>query len=317
VTAAIGRLTGSSRPIWLVLVLLFGLAWLVVALDGGNFVALPNLQNIAQSSVALGLVAVGQSLVVLAGSLDLSVAYVVSVAAVSTSVVMGGTGNIPLGVAAALVIGAVIGLGNGAVIVGLRVNPFIATLGMSLVVRGILNALFDNFAGSVPESFQSLGYDAVAGVPVSVFLLAAVVAGAWMLLHRTKFGYHLYAVGGNVESARASGIRTGRVVVIAHVLAGMCAAASGMFLASRLGAGAPWVGPDGGYDLESIAAVVLGGTALAGGRGRLLGTVAAVLMLAVLDSVFNQFQANAFVQTLVRGVIIIAAVALYAFRERP
>jgi ribose transport system permease protein len=263
------------------------------------------------------LVAVGQSLVVLAGSLDLSVAYVVSVAAVSTSVVMGGTGNIPLGVAAALVIGAVIGLGNGAVIVGLRVNPFIATLGMSLVVRGILNALFDNFAGAVPESFQSLGYDAVAGVPVSVFLLAAVVAGAWMLLHRTKFGYHLYAVGGNVESARASGIRTGRVVVIAHVLAGMCAAASGMFLASRLGAGAPWVGPDGGYDLESIAAVVLGGTALAGGRGRLLGTVAAVLMLAVLDSVFNQFQANAFVQTLVRGVIIIAAVALYAFRERP
>jgi ribose transport system permease protein len=312
-----GRLTGSSRPIWLVLVLLFGVAWLVVALDGGNFVALPNLQNIAQSSVALGLVAVGQSLVVLAGSLDLSVAYVVSVAAVSTSVVMGGTGNITLGITAALVIGAVIGLGNGAIIVGLRVNPFIATLGMSLVVRGILNALFDNFAGSVPEAFQSLGYDAIAGVPVSVFLLAAVVAGAWMLLHRTRFGYHLYAVGGNVEAARASGIHTGRVVVLAHVLAGMCAAASGMFLASRLGAGAPWVGPDGGYDLESIAAVVLGGTALAGGRGRLLGTVAAVLMLAVLDSVFNQFQANAFVQTLVRGVIIIAAVALYAFRERP
>ena len=106
-------------------------------------------------------------------------------------------------------------------------------------------------------------------------------------------------------------------VVLVVVLAGMCAAASGLFLASRLGAGAPWVGPDGGYDLESIAAVVLGGTALAGGRGRLLGTVAAVLMLAVLDSVFNQFQANAFVQTLVRGVIIIGAVALYAFRERP
>lgn len=317
-TAAVSRSTGSSRPIWLVLVLLFGAAWLVVALDGGNFVALPNLQNIAQSSVALGLVAVGQSLVVLAGSLDLSVAYVVSVAAVITSVVMDGSaGNIPLGIAAALAVGAVIGLGNGVVIVGLRVNPFIATLGMSLVVKGILNALFDNFAGTVPDQFQALGYDAVAGVPVSVFLLAVVVAGAWLLLHRTKFGYHVYAVGGNVDAARASGIRTGRVVLIAHVLAGMCAAAGGMFLVSRLGAGAPWVGPDGGYDLESIAAVVLGGTALAGGRGRLLGTVAAVLMLAVLDSVFNQFQANAFVQTLVRGVIIIGAVALYAFRERP
>lgn len=314
----VGRLAGSSRPVWLVLVLLFAVAWLVVALDGGNFVALPNLQNIAQSSVALGLVAVGQSLVVLAGSLDLSVAYVVSVSAVTASVVMNGSAtNIPLGLAAGVGVGAVIGLGNGAAIVGLRVNPFIATLGMSLVVRGILNALFDNFAGAVPDEFQALGYDAVAGVPVSLLLLAAVVAGAWFLLHRTRFGYHVYAVGGNIEAARASGIRTGRVVLVAHVLASVCAAASGMFLASRLGAGAPWVGPDGGYDLESIAAVVLGGTALSGGRGRLLGTIAAVLMLAVLDSVFNQFQANAFVQTLVRGVIIIGAVALYAFREQP
>jgi ribose transport system permease protein len=148
-----------------------------------------------------------------------------------------------------------------------------------------------------------------------VLLLAAVTAAAWFLMHRTKFGYHLYAVGGNAESARVSGIRSGRVLIIAHVLAGLCAATSGIFLASRLGSGAPWVGPDGGYDLESIAAVVLGGTALAGGRGRVLGTIAAVLMLAVLDSVFNQFQVDPFLRTLARGVIIVGAVALYAFRS--
>ena len=252
----------------------------------------------------------------LAGSLDLSVAYVVSVSAVTTSVVMAGDpAMIGPGVAAALGVGAVVGLVNGLVITRLGVNAFIATLGVSLILRGILNALFSNFAGAVPEAFQGLGYNAFAGVPVGVLLLAAVAAGAWFLLHRTRFGYHLYAVGGNAESARVSGIRPGRVLVVAHVLAGLCAAVSGLFLASRLGAGAPWVGPDGGYDLESIAAVVLGGTALAGGKGRLLGTMAAVLMLAVLDSVFNQFEADPFLRTLVRGVIIVGAVALYAFRN--
>jgi ribose transport system permease protein len=309
------RMAGTSLPIWLVLLLVFGVSWVAVAVHGGEFVTITNLQNMAQRSVALGLVAIGQTLVVLAGSLDLSVAYLVSVSAVTTSVVMDGSqANIVTGVLAALGIGALVGLANGLVITFLHVNAFIATLGMALILRGIINALFNNFAGSVPESFQSLGYDAIAGIPISVLLLAAVATGAWFLMHRTAYGYHLYAVGGNPESARVSGIRSGRVIVIAHILCAICAATSGVFLASRLGSGAPWVGPDGGYDLESIAAVVLGGTSLNGGKGRLLGTVAAVLMLAVLDSVFNQFQVDPFLRTLVRGVIIVGAVALYAFR---
>ena len=187
---------------------------------------------------------------------------------------------------------------------------------MGLVVRGALNATFDNVAGRVPDAFQALGYDAVGGVPVSVLLLAAVVAGAWYLMHRTRFGYHVYAVGGNADVARRSGIRVNRVLLAAHVLCGLCAALSGVFLASRLGAGSPWVGPQGGYDLESIAAVVLGGVALSGGRGRLAGSVGAVLMFAVLDSVFNHFQADPFLRTLVRGVIIVGAVALAASRRR-
>lgn len=310
------RSAGTSVPVWLVLLLVFAISWVAVSIHGGEFVTVTNLQNIAQRSVALGLVAIGQTLVVLAGSLDLSVAYVVSVSAVTTSVVMDGEpANMVTGVLAGLAIGALVGLANGLVITTLHVNAFIATLGIALILRGVLNAMFNNFAGGVPESFQSLGYDAFAGIPVSVLLLAAVTAAAWFLMHRTAFGYHVYAVGGNAESARVSGIRSGRVIVIAHVFAGLCAATSGIFLASRLGSGAPWVGPDGGYDLESIAAVVLGGTALTGGKGRLLGTIAAVLMLAVLDSVFNQFQVDPFLRTLARGVIIVGAVALYAFRS--
>ena len=167
----------------------------------------------------------------------------------------------------------------------------------------------------MPDRFQALGYDAVAGVPVSLLLLAVVVMTAWYLMHRTRFGYHVYAVGGSAEVARAGGVRVNRILLVVHVLCGVCAALSGLFLASRLGSGAPWVGPQGGYDLESIAAVVLGGIALAGGRGRLLGATGAVLMFGVLDSVFSHFDANPFLRTLVRGVIIIGAVALYARRR--
>jgi len=306
----------SSLPVWVVLALTVGVSWLLVDRSGGAFMTAANLQNIGQRSVALGLVAVGQAVVVLAGSLDLSVAYTVSLAAVAASVAMAGSpGRIGLGVAVALGLGAAIGLVNGLVITGLGINAFIATFAVSLVVRGALGATFDNFAGKVPEAFQALGYDAVAGVPVGLLLLALVVAGAWYLAHRTRFGYHLYAVGGNPQVARASGIRVSRTLVLAHVLCGVCAALSGLFLASRLGAGAPWVGPQGGYDLDSIATVVLGGVALTGGRGRLLGALGAVLMFGVLDSVFNHFAVDAFLRTLIRGVIIVGAVALYARRR--
>jgi len=315
------RPEGSSLPIWLTLAGVFIASWVVVNASGDSFVTVANLQNIGQRTVALGLVTVGQTLAVLAGSLDLSVAYVVSVSAMTASVVMAGQPDrVPAGVAAALAAGAVAGLANGLVITRLRVNAFIATLGVAMILRGALNTKYNNFAGAVPDQFQTLGYDAVLLVPVSVFLLAAVVAGAWYLMHRTRFGYHVYAVGGDAESARLSGVRPNRVLLAVHVLCGLCAATSGLFLASRLGAAAPWVGPDGGYDLESIAAVVLGGTALAGGKGRLLGPLAAVGILAVVDSVFNHLQADPFLRTLVRGLVIVGAVALYAYRgerERP
>jgi ribose transport system permease protein len=308
--------SGSSVPVWLTLALIFGIAWIVVGTTGGNLATVQSFQNIAQRSVALGLVTVGQTLVVLAGSLDLSVAYVVSVSAMVASVTMDGDpARIPAGVAAGLAAGALAGLANGLVITQLRVNPFIATLGIAMILKGALNATFDNFAGSVPEEFQRLGYDALAQVPVSVFLLAAVVGGAWYLMHRTRFGHHTYAVGGDAEAARLSGVRPHRILITVHVLSGLCAATSGVFLASRLGSAAPWVGPDGGYDLESIAAVVLGGTALAGGKGRVLGSMAAVAILAVIDSVLNHFQATSFLHTLVRGVVIVGAVALYAYRS--
>lgn len=308
-----GVWSSSTGQIYGVLILVLIVTWGLILATGGNL----NVTNTLVRSVALGIVAVGQTFVILGGSLDLSVAYQVSVTAVVASVLLDGDpGNIWWAVPAVIALGALIGAINGTIITTFHVNAFIATLGTSLIMRGALNATFDNYAGAVPDEFQTLGYDRLLGIPYSVFLLLAVVAIGWWLLRYTRFGHHLYAVGESDETARLSGVRSGRVLILAHVICSVTATVTGIFIISRLSAGAPWVGPDGNYDLESIAAVVLGGTALAGGRGGVLGTFAGVLILALLDNAFNQLEINTFLKDVVRGAIIIAAVAIYALRQR-
>jgi ribose transport system permease protein len=302
----------DTAVIYGVLALVALISWGLILANGGQI----NLANTLVRSVALGMVAVGQTLVILGGSLDLSVAYQVSVTAVMASYVMqGDPDRMLLGIGVVIAIGIAIGLANGLIITGLGVNPFIATLGMALILRGVLNSSFDNFAGAVPTEFQVLGYGGIGPVPYSVLLFLAVVLFAWFLLRYTRFGHHLYAIGGSEETARLSGVRSARVLIGAHVLCSLTCVLTGLFIVSRLGAGAPWVGPDNNYDLESIAAVVLGGTALSGGKGGVLGTVAGVLILALLDDLFNQLEVNTYLKDVLRGVIIVAAVAAYSLRS--
>ena len=305
-----------ATPVFGALLGVFVLAWVIVAIDGGSFLTVDNVVNMLQRSVALGIVAAGQTVVILCGSLDLSVAYVISLSSLVAAEVMAGEeANLVPGILAVVALGVVIGLGNGLIITKLRVNAFIATLGTALIIKGFMDDRYDGPAGAIPESFETLGYTRFGVIPVSVFLLAGVVAAIYFLLRYTRFGFRLYAVGGDEEVSRLSGVRTHRTIIAAHVVCSVCAALTGLFLASRLGSGTPTVGVDGGYDLESIAAVVLGGTALAGGRGGVLGTVAGVLILAVLDNTFNQLEVNAFLKDVVRGAILIAAVAVYARRS--
>jgi ribose transport system permease protein len=144
--------------------------------------------------------------------------------------------------------------------------------------------------------------------------MVGVAVVAWVVLQRTRFGHHIIAVGGDLDVARLSGVRTDRVLIGTHIICSICAGIAGLYLASRLGAGAPRVGSEGGYDLESIAAVVLGGTVLAGGRGGVAGTVGGVALLAAIDTIFNQLAVDPFFKQVIRGVVIIAAVAIYALR---
>ncbi|MFJ2865578.1 ABC transporter permease [Kitasatospora sp. NPDC087314] len=303
-----------ARPVFLALGVLLLVGWILFTIDGGQFFSQTNIVGIQQRSAALGIVAVGQTLAILAGSLDLSVTYLISLCSLVAAETMADYGVVPA-IAAVLGVSALTGLVNGLVITRLKVHAFIATLGVSLIIKGILENRYAGPAGSVPESFQHLGYDRIGPVPVSALLWLAIAAAAWFLLRRTTLGYRIYAVGGDPEVARLSGVRTDRVILATHVLCSLAAGAAGLLLAARLGAGAPTVGTDGGYDLESIAAVVLGGTALAGGKGGVAGTVGGVALLAVLDSIFNQLEINSFAKDVVRGVVLVAALAIYARRR--
>jgi ribose transport system permease protein len=183
-------------------------------------------------------------------------------------------------------------------------------------LQGLLSASFTDFAGSVPREFQFVAYSTFAGVPYSVAALFVLAALASFVLWATRFGAHLYAVGGNAEGARLAGIRTDLVTIGAHVVCSLSAGLTGLYLASRLRSGAPWVGRDGVYDLESIAVVVIGGTLLAGGRGGVWGTLAGVLLFATLDAAFNMLGVSAYPKLVLRGAIVILAVAVYTFRTR-
>lgn len=307
-------------PVYIFLIVIFLIGGVLdqVFSDGQIFTNPNIVLNIIVRSVALGIVAVGQTLVIVGASIDLSVAYLISVTAVMSSYIMqGDPARVPLAIVIVFAIGALVGLINGLVITKLNVNAFIATLGMSLFLAGGINASFSNYTGSVPKSFQFFGYAKLFNlIPVSIFVLLIIVVAGWLLLTRTKFGAHLYGVGGNAEVARLSGLRTDRIVILAHVLCSMSAVLTGVFLVSRLQSGAPWVGPDGIYDLESIATTVVGGTALSGGKGGVWGTLAGVLIFGVLDTVFNQLGVNPYLKTVLRGAIVVLAVASYTYRSK-
>lgn len=307
-------------PVWYFVIFIFLLSIvldLLFGVDDQLFITNPViLTNILVRSVALGIVAVGQTFVIIGASIDLSVAYLISVTAVGASYLMAGDpANVWWTIPVLLLVGVVVGTINGLLITRLKVNPLIATLGVGLVLKGLLNATFENFAGAVPRSFQTFAYGSVGPVPYSVIALFLVVLAGWFILRRTKYGAHLYAVGGSEEVARLSGLRTGRILTIAHIICSLTAVLTGLFVVSRLRSGAPWVGTDGLYDLESIAATVVGGTALSGGKGGVWGTLGGVFIFSLLDTMFNQIGIDAYLKQILRGAIIILAVGFYTFRS--
>lgn len=328
-TAEVGKSTGAGtgttvvdmlrqrlrgQGIFVLLAVTWVLSWSVILLDGNTV----SVKRLVVPAVGLGIIAAGHTLVIVAGSIDLSVAWLVTVCAMfAASVADGDAGKLPMTIALTILIGALVGLANGLIITGLKVHGFVATLGMALMLQGVVAQKFaKNSPAKMPDSIvQSLGFGSIGPVPWSTVLLVGVMIVMAWLLGRTRTGAHIYAVGGGGGVARLSGIRAGRAVIAAHVVCGMCTAVAGIYLASRLGTPNVEIGSTGVYDLESIAVVVLGGAALAGGKGRISATFAAMLVFVLIDDAFSQLGVNPYLKLVVRGAIIIAAVASYTVRS--
>lgn len=306
---------GTTVIVLIALIVVIIVGAILVSTVGRNFFSPGSIRDILTGMSVLGLVAIGQTLVILGASLDLSVTYVISLASLIGATTMNGSAaNIPWAVTVTLLVCAGIGLANGFIVTVLKVNGFIATLGVGLILQGVLNTNFQGSAGKVPWEFQLIGATGLGPVPVSTIIMIVLAVLIWLMLERSRAGAHLYAVGGNPEVSRLSGLRTRRPLILAHVLCSVFAGLAGLLLASRLGVGSPTVGQQGGYALLSIAAVVLGGTLLMGGRGSIWGTIGGVAIFAVVDSVMSVMQVNPFLKDVVRGVVIVAAVAVYSRR---
>jgi ribose transport system permease protein len=309
------RLT-STGIVYIVLVAAIVIGAILTAAHDRSFFSTGNIRAILTFTSVLGFISIGQTLVILVGSLDLSVPFVTSLSSVIAGGIMAGqSGKVLPAVLVTLLVAAGIGLANGLVVSLLHVHGFVATLGMGLIISGYLATNYQGSHGSAPRSFRLLGANQIGPVPVSTLIMLGCAAAAIVLLRRTRTGHHLYAVGGSREVARLSGIRTSVPVIVAHVLCSLLAAVAGLLLLARLSVGSPTIGSQGDYDLMSIAAVVLGGTLLAGGKGSIVGTLGGVAIFAVMDQVMSVIEVESFLQDVVRGLVIVLAVAVYARRD--
>ncbi|MDI1243414.1 MAG: ABC transporter permease [bacterium] len=274
------------------------------------FLTPENLLNILRQNSMLGLVALGMTFVILTGGIDLSVGALLAVAGVIAAS-LAGQGLIvalPAAVAAATILGLI----NGLVISKGRIQPFIVTLAMMIAARGLALAVTGEESvriTSSSDSFGWLGRGSIGFVPVPIVILLVAFAVGWLVLNHTRFGRNVLAVGDNDEAARLMGLNTDRVTILVYAISGALAGLAGVILASRLGTGQPVAGV--GWELDAIAAVVIGGTLLTGGQGSALATLVGVLLLGVIFNLFNlEGQISPWWQLVLRGLILLFVVVV-------
>ena len=295
------------------IVLLFGIV------GPESFLSFYNLQNIATKTVLVGLGAIGMTFVIVSGGIDLSIGSVIALSSVMTALLMRSGWPAPAAFAGGVATGAFCGLVNGLLITTLRIVPFIVTLGMLGVARGAAKYLADEQKIDAPASWMG---EMMRKVPDPEWLIFA--PGVWMLfgfsllmalvLRRSVFGLHVFAIGSNENTARLCGLSVARTKVWVYILCGLFAGLAGVTQFGRLTVGDPTTAM--GKELDIIAAVVIGGGSLAGGEGRILGSLVGAFMMSTLSVGCTQTGVPTYVQEILIGVIIVAAVALERFRGR-
>ena len=273
-----------------------------------------NLWTLARQAVIPGLIAIAQTMIIISGGIDLSVASLVTMVTLLSAGLMNNQPALFLPVAGLiLILGVGVGFLNGLIVQRGKVHPFIATLGMALLLQGAGLAYMTVPRGGVPRNMGDLlYYQSLGPVPYPVIIFVLVFAGCFILLRRTSFGRSIYAVGGDPEVARRSGLNVGRISILVFSLGSLLTALAGLMTAARMGIGDPLSGM--GMELDSITAVVIGGTSLFGGRGNLFGTLAGVLILILINNVMVILGVNVFYQQLIKGFVVLLVVALYKQR---
>lgn len=276
-----------------------------------NFLSWRNMINMMRQSSIIGIMAIGTTFVILSGEIDISVG---STLALTAAIVLGVQRSVawPFAVVAAIFTGALIGAFNGLFASRIKVVGIITTLGSMTIVRGLTYI----YTGGYPilgssEAFQFIGSGMVGGIPMPVIVFIVLVALWQFILSKTPLGRYICAVGGNKEAARLSGVAVDRYHALAFVIGGAMAAVSGIVYASRLNSATPLAGQ--GYELDAIASAVIGGTSVTGGEGSVVGTMIGVLLLTVINNMFNLLGVQVHVQYLVKGVIILTVVGIDSY----
>ena len=278
-----------------------------------RFWTVDNLVNLARQIVPLLIISVGQAFALISGGLDLALAAVMSLSGVGGTLAMKHSG-IAAGISLMIAIGIVAGLLSGAIIAYFRTTPLVVTLGiLSVAQAGALILSNGTPIYDVPAGYsQFVGFDSFVGVPWSVWIGAATALAGWFLLRHTIFGRYVYAIGSNESAAMKSGVNVRLYKMLVYAVSGLCVAVAAVVLTAWVGSAQPIAAPD--ITLQSLAAVILGGVALTGGRGSMLQVIYGVTMLSMLSNVMNMIGVSTYFQTLVIGIVIILAVVLDRLR---
>lgn len=289
-----------------------GLLFLIIAFTflSEYFLTVLNLLNVVRQVSIIAIVAFGMTIVILTGGIDLSVGSILAFSGVlSAGMMINSTLNVFLAIFIGLVAGTLLGLFNGLAVAKAKLPAFIVTLAMMTIARGFTMIYTDGRPISgFNQGYRFFGAGYIKGIPVPVVIMLLLLLILYIVINKTPFGRYIYAIGGNEKATKLSGINIDRVKIIVYGLNGLMAAVSGIILTSRLNSAQPTAGE--GYELDAIAAVVLGGTSLSGGNGSIIGTIIGALIIGILNNGLNLLNVSSYYQLVIKGAVILFAVFL-------
>ena len=282
---------------------------IVITIVTPNFLSVSNITNVFSQVSVNAIIAIGMTFVILTGGIDLSVGSTLAISGAVGASIVKLTGNVFLAIIVAAVIGIAVGLINGLLVSKGKLQAFIVTLATMTIFRGATLVFTDGTPISkLPEAFVKIGNGKLGFMPIPVIITIIIAIIAVYALSQTRFGRYLYALGGNEDASRLSGINTDKIKTLVYVVSGFASAIAGVIITSRIGSASPNAGT--GFELDAIAAVVIGGTSLAGGEGTITGTLIGALIIGVLNNGLNLMNVSPFYQSIVKGLVILIAVLL-------